>query len=936
MNEHAQNTEKKKILLVEDEAIIAMDQARTIEQFGYEVVTAVTGTEAVETVDSDNEIQLVLMDIDLGSEIDGTEAARRILEIRQLPIVFLTSHAEKEMVDRVKNITRYGYVLKNSGKFVLNEAITMAFELFDAHRTAQRHREEIEVTNEELRAAIEEMEATNEEFEAANEELLNSEKELWESREKFRELFENMGNGVAVYEAVNDGADFVIQDFNKAAERIENVHGEEVIGRSVHDAFPGVKDFGLFEVFQRVWKTGQPERFPVSQYRDGRISGWRDNFVYRLPSGELVAVYEDVTPGKQAEEQLIHQQQMTEHVIAVSPVPITVIDAEGTIIYANDRAEKVLGLEKSEITSRSYNSPQWDITDLDGNPFPVDQLPFSIVKSTEKPVNGIRHAIQWPDGRTIMLSINAVPLYNATGDFNGMVASLEDITERKGAEEKLHNKERINEKLLTASRYVLEIEDFALAARHVFDASCQITGATSGYVALMDDTGTENELLFLESGGTECSVDPALPMPIRGLRAKAYETGSAVYHNDFMSSEYMKIMPEGHSPLYNVMFAPLNVYGKTVGIMGIANKPSSFTEEDAKIVAAFSDLAALALRNSRVMNELKQSEKRFRDMARMMPEILFETDMQGTLTFVNQAAFEMTGFDVDDIEEGLNAFEMFIPEERDAAIKRFNRIIEQQKGLPREYTALKKDGTRFPVKVHSVPIVKDARVTGIRGVIVDITHQKRVQEEKQQLVEQKELLLREVHHRIKNDMNVLRSLLSLQSRHTKNSEVSDTLKEATNRIYIMSSIYNTLYRGEDVNSLSVKPFVNDIVEAIRQVYTLSTSVTIEQNIEDITISAKESFTIGIIVNELITNAFKYAFEGYDRGELRVTIENDQGSHLRIEVADNGVGIPAELLDNREFGFGLTLVDALVSQQGGTVHVKNDNGGIVQVIIPLAG
>ncbi|MFW5862839.1 MAG: response regulator, partial [Spirochaetota bacterium] len=311
MTEQARNAEKKKILLVEDEAIIAIDQARVIEEFGYRVVTAYNGEEAVDVISADREIELVLMDIDLGSKIDGTEATRRILEIRALPVVFLTSHAEKEMVDRVKNITRYGYVLKNSGKFVLNEAITMAFDLFEAHNEAQKSREEVEVTNEELRVAIEEMEATNEEFEAANEELLNSEKELWESREKFRELFENMGNGVAIYEAVNDGADFVIVNFNKAAERIENIHREEVIGRSVLDAFPGVKEFGLFKVFQRVWKSGQPERFPVSQYRDGRISGWRDNYVYRLPSGELVAVYEDVTAGKQAEEQLVHQQQMT-------------------------------------------------------------------------------------------------------------------------------------------------------------------------------------------------------------------------------------------------------------------------------------------------------------------------------------------------------------------------------------------------------------------------------------------------------------------------------------------------------------------------------------------------------------------------------------------------------------------------------------------------
>ncbi len=124
----------KRILLVEDEALIALDEAGTIERHGYEVETVYNGERAVESAVSDESISLILMDIDLGRGMDGTEAARRILEERDLPIVFLTSHAEKEYVDRVKQITRYGYILKNSGEFVLIEAINMAFELYHAHR----------------------------------------------------------------------------------------------------------------------------------------------------------------------------------------------------------------------------------------------------------------------------------------------------------------------------------------------------------------------------------------------------------------------------------------------------------------------------------------------------------------------------------------------------------------------------------------------------------------------------------------------------------------------------------------------------------------------------------------------------------------------------------------------------------------------------------
>lgn len=125
------------------------------------------------------------------------------------------------------------------------------------------------------------------------------------SETMYRELFNNMGNGVAVFEASRDGRDFVFKDFNRAAEQIERLKKEEVVGRSVLDIFPAVKEFGLLEVLQRVWRTGIPERHSMKFYQDRRISGWRDNYVYRLPSGELVTVYDDLTDYvKLQEEQL--------------------------------------------------------------------------------------------------------------------------------------------------------------------------------------------------------------------------------------------------------------------------------------------------------------------------------------------------------------------------------------------------------------------------------------------------------------------------------------------------------------------------------------------------------------------------------------------------------------------------------------------------------
>ena len=118
----------------------------------------------------------------------------------------------------------------------------------------------------------------------------------------FKELFLSMSSGIVIYEAALDGEDFIIKDCNRSAERIDSFCKEEVVGRSVLEVFPGVKEFGLFIVLQRVWRTGKPEHHPFSLYKDNRISGWRENYIFKLQSGEVVADYDDITERRQAEK----------------------------------------------------------------------------------------------------------------------------------------------------------------------------------------------------------------------------------------------------------------------------------------------------------------------------------------------------------------------------------------------------------------------------------------------------------------------------------------------------------------------------------------------------------------------------------------------------------------------------------------------------------
>ena len=163
--------------------------------------------------------------------------------------------------------------------------------------------------------------------------------------------------------------------------------------------------------------------------------------------------------------------------------------------------------------------------------------------------------------------------------------------------------------LLKGARAVLEQTDFETTARKLFDICSQLIGSTSGYIALLAENGDENEVLFLESGGRPCTVDPDLPMPIRGLREIAYRNNSAVYENDFMNSEWVEFMPQGHVRLDNVLFAPLSIGGKAVGVVGLANKKNGFNENDAKMASGFGELAAIALQNARNLDKRDIAEK---------------------------------------------------------------------------------------------------------------------------------------------------------------------------------------------------------------------------------------------------------------------------------------------------------------------------------------
>jgi len=221
--------------------------------------------------------------------------------------------------------------------------------------------------------------------------------------------------------------------------------------------------------------------------------------------------------------------------------------------------------------------------------------------------------------------------------------------------------------------------------------------------------------------------------------------------------------------------------------------------------------------------------------------------------------------------------------------------------------------------------IKETLILLVEDEIITAMMEKKQAEEalKKQLAE-KEILLREVHHRVKNNIATLISLLNFQADTAESTEVRNGLLEAVARAESMQRLYEKLLISGEYQEVSMKDYLDDLVNSIVGIFLINPNISVETSITDFTLDAKRAGTLGIITNELLTNVLKYAFAGRKKGTISIKLDK-AGPQIHLVIQDDGVGIDEQKLQAKTTGFGLTLVHMLAEELRGTFTLRNDHG-----------
>jgi PAS domain S-box-containing protein len=330
---------------------------------------------------------------------------------------------------------------------------------------------------------------------------------------------------------------------------------------------------------------------------------------------------------------------------------------------------------------------------------------------------------------------------------------------------------------------------------------------------------------------------------------------------------------------------------------------------------------------SRMMEEnIRNSEKLYKDLVEKADIAILKDDIKGRVIYINKTFTEIFGYTQKDLQDlRITSLVHFDDMER---VRNFHqRRMEGKRTLKRyEFKGLRKDGSSVYCEVDAVALRENGKVTGSRSYIWDITKRKKDEDRIKSSLHEKEVLLREIHHRVKNNLQIISSLLNLQSGHIKDKELLRIFQESRRRVRSMAIVHEKLYQSENLSKVDFSKYLKSLTRSLFQMYGVNPGIIrLKIDVEDVFFDINTAVPCGLLVSELVSNALKHAFPKGRKGELSIEMSPYERDRIKLIVKDTGVGLQNDLDFKNAESFGLQLVDMLTQQLQGKMEVKNEGG-----------
>lgn len=762
---------------------------------------------------------------------------------------------------------------------------------------------------------------------------------LRESEERFRQLAENIGSVFWMRDLETNQVIYISPSYEKIwGRRCQNLYASP---NSFLDAIHPEDRPRIIANF-----ANQTHAETELQYRILRPNGeirwiWDRAFPIKNETGEvyrIAGIAEDISENKLAEVELKLSQERLQLALEASGDGLWDWNITTGAFYYSSQWLEMLGYDRNELLGHISS---WEmLIHPEDRDWVMDALDLHLEDSSF--IYAFDYRLRTKSGLWKWIATyGKVVSRDETGKPLRMLGTHKDISDRKVSEVALQDQLELEKLVSSISTSFINLNPEQI------DRSIELALQQLGELTKMDRSYmflTNKERTHISNTHEWCArgIEPQ----IQNLQNLPQDTipsfieklkNFQVIHIPLVADMYPEAETEKQillaQSIQSLLCIPMISGSEFIGFVGFdaVRQPHTWKSSTINLLKIIAEIFTHALEYQEKELALRESEQRFRIMADSAPVLIWMSATDTFCHYVNQTWLNFTGRSL--AQEVNNGWiEGIHPEDKEQCLETYLSNFHRRQEFTMEYRLRRADGEYRWVLATGVPRFNlDGNFVGYIGSCIDISDRKQAEEQIQNSLLEKEILLKEIHHRVKNNLHVISNLLDLQSDYIDDRKVQELFADSQNRIHTMALIHEQLYQSKDLGEINFSEYIHTLMDNL--FFSFSDRASIVKsiiNVEPITLNIETAIPCGLLINELVTNSFKHAFPNNESGEVCIELHQDEQQKIHLTIRDNGIGIPADIDWQNSPSLGLKLVRILAKQLKAEIELDGSSGTLVNL------